>query len=132
MMISRNSLAPEMAHSLKKAFYLLGVGVGLSALSIHSFAACTYTIESEWSTGFTANITIKNDTSAPINNWNVNWQYASNRMGSGWNANFSGSNPYSASNLSWNGSIAVGQSVSFGIQGEKNSYQPIIIGSVNV
>ncbi|HSC66261.1 MAG TPA: cellulose binding domain-containing protein, partial [Cellvibrio sp.] len=51
----------------------------------------------------------------------------------GWNANFSGTNPYSASNLNWNGSIAVGQSISFGIQGQKNggvAERPTINGAV--
>src|SRR5690606_9032428 len=48
-------------------------------------------------------------------------QYANNRVSGGWNANITGSNPYSASNLSWNGNIPVGQSVSFGFQGTTNS-----------
>jgi endo-1,4-beta-xylanase len=93
----------------------------ITAISQTAYASCTYAIESQWSTGFTANITIKNDTSAPLNAWNVSWQYANNRVASAWNANLSGSNPYSASNLSWNGSIPVGQSVSFGFQGSLNS-----------
>ncbi|ACE85652.1 ferruloyl esterase, putative, fee1B [Cellvibrio japonicus Ueda107] len=109
---------------------------GASALTCLSasaaMAACTYTIDSEWSTGFTANITLKNDTGAAINNWNVNWQYSSNRMTSGWNANFSGTNPYNATNMSWNGSIAPGQSISFGLQGEKNgstAERPTVTGA---
>jgi hypothetical protein len=119
-MISRNNFVPNMTNCIKNAFYLLGISAGLATFSIPTNAACIYTIESEWSTGFVANITIKNDTGSPINNWNVNWQYANNRVTSGWNANLSGNNPYSATNLNWNGSIASGQSVSFGFQGEKN------------
>jgi endo-1,4-beta-xylanase len=109
-----------ITHTVKRSCALIGAGVAFAALSQTSMAACTYAIESEWNTGFVANITIKNDTGAPINNWNVNWQYVNNRMASGWNANFSGSNPYSATNMAWNGSIAVGQSVTFGFQGNKN------------
>jgi poly(3-hydroxybutyrate) depolymerase len=115
----------------------LSAGLGISALiaifSPSSMAACSYSIDSEWPNGFTASITIKNDTGAPINNWNVNWQYANNRMSGGWNANFSGSNPYSATNMSWNGTIAVGQSVSFGVQGEKangSAERPTINGAL--
>ncbi len=107
--------------------------VGLASISLHAFSACTYSIDSEWSNGFTANVTIKNDTGSPINNWNVSWQYANNKMSSGWNANFSGSNPYAASNLGWNSNIAVGQSISFGIQGEKNdgiAERPVVSGAV--
>nr|CAA41727.1 esterase D [Cellvibrio japonicus] len=111
----------------------MGAGLALIALShTQRPPACTYTIDSEWSTGFTANITLKNDTGAAINNWNVNWQYSSNRMTSGWNANFSGTNPYNATNMSWNGSIAPGQSISFGLQGEKNgstAERPTVTGA---
>src|SRR5690606_5184855 len=77
--------------------------------------------------------TIKNDTGAAVNNWNINWSYSTNRITSSWNANFSGSNPYTATNLSWNGNIAPGQSISFGFQGNKNgaaAEHPTINGAV--
>jgi poly(3-hydroxybutyrate) depolymerase len=105
---------------LHKSAKFLGAAILLTTVAQSASASCTYTVDSEWPNGFTASITIKNDTGAPINNWNVNWQYATNRMTNGWNANLSGSNPYTASNMSWNGNIAVGQSVSFGFQGTKN------------
>lgn len=72
-MISRNNLVLILANTLKSTFALLSAGAGLAIFSLNTFASCTYTVESEWSNGFTANITIKNDTGAPINNWNVNW-----------------------------------------------------------
>jgi beta-xylosidase len=112
-----------------KKNFILGFA---TMLSCDAFASCTYSIDSEWSTGFTATVIITNETNSPINNWNLNWQYIRNRMVSGWNANFSGANPYTASNLNWNGSIPVGQSVSFGIQGDKNdgpAEKPIISGA---
>ena len=109
-----------LAHLLKRTCGLVGAGAALAVLSHSAFAACTYSIESEWGNGFVANITIKNDTAVPVSNWSVNWNYSANRISGTWNANFSGSNPYTASNVSWNGNIAAGQSVSFGFQGEKN------------
>lgn len=111
---------PNRIVRLQKSAAFLGAALLLVTAAQTASASCTYAINSEWPNGFTASITIKNDTGAPINNWNVNWQYATNRMSSGWNANFSGNNPYSATNMSWNGNIAVGQSISFGLQGEKN------------
>ena len=105
---------------LKRKWGVLGIGSLIALLSHSASASCTYSVDSEWAAGFTASINIKNDTSAAINGWSVNWQYSSNRMSSGWNANFSGTNPYTATNLNWNGGIAAGQTVSFGIQGEKN------------
>ncbi|MDO8345818.1 MAG: cellulose binding domain-containing protein [Cellvibrio sp.] len=112
--------SPNRMARLQKSAAFLGTALLLATTAQTASASCTYAISNEWPNGFTASITIKNDTGAPINNWNVNWQYATNRMSSGWNANFSGSNPYSATNMSWNGNIAVGQSISFGLQGEKN------------
>ena len=102
-----------------RSLAVMGLSASLAVLSQFASAACSYNVDNEWSTGFVASITIKNDTNATINGWNVNWQFANNRMAGGWNANFSGTNPYSATNMSWNGSIAPGQSVSFGVQGEK-------------
>jgi len=112
---------------------MAGISATLGSFSAGANAACTYTVDNEWNTGFVASITIKNDTGAPVNNWSVNWQYASNRVSSGWNANLSGSNPYTATNMSWNGNIAAGQSVSFGFQGVKNgntAERPAINGTV--
>lgn len=123
----------DFSKLLKRTCQFTCASLALATLSHVASAACTYTVESEWSTGFVANITIKNDTGAAINNWSVNWQYANNRMSSGWNANFSGTNPYTATNMGWNGSIGVGQSVSFGVQGEKNgntAERPIVNGAV--
>ncbi len=131
-MLNLTSSHSILAQVLKRTCGLVGVSAALAVSSHAAFAACTYTIESEWNTGFVANITIKNDTGAPINNWSVNWGYSNNRISGSWNANFSGSNPYTASNVSWNGNIPVGQSVSFGFQGNKNSAtaeRPIVNGA---
>ena len=110
----------SLAQTFKRACSFVGLGAALTALSHAALASCTYTIDNEWNTGFVANITIKNDTAAAINNWSVNWSYSANRITSSWNANLSGSNPYAATGVSWNSSIPVGQSVSFGVQGDKN------------
>jgi len=119
-MNKQKNSARLLSQLVKNRCAVIGLGASLLAMTNLASAACTYTIESEWGNGFVANITIKNDTAAPINNWSVNWGYSSNRISGSWNATVSGSNPYTASNLSWNGNIAVGQSVSFGFQGEKN------------
>ncbi|MDR7090879.1 non-reducing end alpha-L-arabinofuranosidase family hydrolase [Cellvibrio fibrivorans] len=120
MMNKQKNSARLLAQLVKNRCAVIGLGASLLAMTNLASAACTYTIESEWSNGFVANITIKNDTAAPINNWSVNWGYSANRISGTWNATVSGSNPYTASNVSWNGNIAVGQSVSFGFQGNKN------------
>jgi len=83
-------------------------------------ASCTYAIDSEWPAGFNASITIRNTGTTNINAWDVNWQYNDGTtITNVWNAALSGTNPYSASNLSWNGTIAPQTSISIGMQGSK-------------
>ena len=119
-MKKHNYFPISFAQMFKRACGIVSFSAGLMVLPHTASASCTYAIESEWATGFVGSITVKNDTSAAINNWNVNWNYSANRITSSWNAILSGSNPYTATNLSWNSSIPVGQSVSFGFQGDKN------------
>ncbi|UUA72884.1 non-reducing end alpha-L-arabinofuranosidase family hydrolase [Cellvibrio sp. QJXJ] len=126
-------LPPTLLQLLRKSCGVIGLGASLLAMTNLASAACTYTVDNEWSTGYTASITVKNDTNAAVNNWSVNWQYGSNRITNSWNANLSGSNPYTATNMSWNGNIAAGQSVSFGFQVNKNggsAERPTINGSL--
>jgi cellulase/cellobiase CelA1 len=92
-------------------------------------------ITNEWSDGFTGAIRISNDGSSAINGWSVSWNYTDgSRVTSSWNANVSGSNPYTATNISWNGAIQPGQTVEFGFQGTKggsgNAATPTVTGSV--
>lgn len=119
--MSRPNVVPcRITGALKRVASFTVLGAATAALSHTAGAACTYTIDNEWNTGFVASITVKNDTGSAVSGWNVNWQYAANRITGSWNANLSGSNPYNASNVSWNGNLGAGQSVSFGFQGNKN------------
>jgi endoglucanase len=107
---------------LKRAAVFIGISLVLSTFSRVAVAGCDYLVSNEWNTGFTATIRITNSGTTSINAWNVSWQYAgADRMTNSWNATVTGANPYSATNLSWNGSIAAGQSVEFGFQGTKGS-----------
>ncbi len=90
--------------------------------ALNANASCQYQITNQWNNGFTAAITITNNTQVAINGWSVNWQYAGdNRITNSWNANLSGNNPYSANNLSWNASIQPNQTIEFGFQGTKGA-----------
>lgn len=123
----------RLGQLLKHTSMFAGISLALGAFSMGANAACTYSVDNEWGNGFVASITVKNDTGAAVNNWSVNWQFSNNRIASGWNANLSGSNPYTATNMGWNGNIAPGQSVSFGFQGTKTSgsaERPVINGSL--
>lgn len=79
-------------------------------------------ISNEWNTGFTAEVRLTNVGDTLINGWSVNWTYSDgSAITSSWNATLGGTNPYTASNVSWNGNILPGQTVSFGMQGDKGS-----------
>lgn len=116
----------------------LGVAAVVSAsiFAQQSFAQsanCSYSISNEWNTGVTAAITITNTSTTAINGWTVGWQYTTNRLSGSWNANVSGNNPYSASNVSWNGTIQPGQSVQFGFQVDKrggSAERPTVVGNI--
>lgn len=121
---------PKKNLSLLAVLSLCTMALGYSSAAS---AACTYNIDNEWNTGATGTINITNSTSAAINGWSVNWQYTTNRLSGSWNANVSGSNPYTATNLGWNGAIPPGQTVSFGFQLNKNGgalERPTVNGTV--
>lgn len=130
-MYKSKNLPDGNLYKVKRSLIGFGIATTLATAAHTASAACTYQIDNEWSNGFVASIIVKNDTGAAVNNWSVNWQYADNRVTNSWNANLSGSNPYTATNMSWNGNIAAGQSVSFGFQGTKtgnNAERPQING----
>ncbi|ELP63674.1 glycoside hydrolase family 6 protein [Streptomyces turgidiscabies] len=81
---------------------------------------CTvaYTVQNQWSTGFTAAVTVTNN-SAAKSSWSVKWAYAGNQqVTSGWNAKFTQSGTaVTVANETYNGSLATGGSVSFGFNG---------------
>ncbi|NEC91555.1 glycoside hydrolase family 6 protein [Streptomyces sp. SID12501] len=81
---------------------------------------CTvaYTVQNQWSTGFTAAVTVTNN-SAAKSSWAVKWSYAGNQqVTSGWNAKITQSGTaVTAANETYNGTLATGGSVSFGFNG---------------
>lgn len=82
---------------------------------------CEYLVSNEWGNGFTGAIRITNNGTSTINGWSVDWSYSDgSTITNAWNADITGSNPYTASDIGWNGSIQPGQSVEFGFQGTTN------------
>ncbi|WP_043672272.1 glycoside hydrolase family 6 protein [Streptomyces xylophagus] len=85
--------------------------VGIAAIP----CSVDYKVQNQWDTGFTAAVTITNN-SAAKSSWAVKWSYAGNQqVTSGWNAKISQSGTaVTAANETYNGSLATGGSVSFG------------------
>ncbi|WP_055588742.1 cellulose binding domain-containing protein [Streptacidiphilus griseoplanus] len=78
----------------------------------------TYT-KSEWQGGLTADVSVTNTGSTPVNGWTLAFGFPGDtKVTSAWNATVTQSgSAVSAKNLSYNGTIAAGASVSFGFQG---------------
>ncbi|GHJ99466.1 glucanase [Streptomyces sp. Y2F8-2] len=105
--------------SLLAALALVAGATGTAVVSTPAHAAvpCTvdYKVQNQWDTGFTAAVTITNN-SAAKSSWSVKWSYAGNqKVTSGWNAQISQSGAaVTAANESYNGALGTGGSVSFG------------------
>jgi len=87
----------------------------------------TYVVN-QWNNGFTAEVTIKNNGATAINGYTLAWVFtAGQQVTSGWNATFSQSgSTVNASNPAgnWNGTIAAGNTVSFGFQATHSGSNP--------
>lgn len=72
---------------------------------------------SDWGTGFIGGVTITNTSGAPISNWTIAFNLA-NTITNLWNAQIAShtGSRYVLAAMPYNGSIATGQSVSFGFQ----------------
>jgi hypothetical protein len=91
---------------------MVGVPVGMA----YAATSCdvVYTTN-DWSTGFTANVTIKN-LGDPLTNWRLGFAFPGNqRITQGWSATWtqSGSN-VTATNMPWNGNVATGGQLTIG------------------
>ena len=96
----------------------LAAGTAVAAVSGAASAApvcqVAYTVN-QWSTGFTAAVTITNNGSA-ITSWTLAYSYSGNQaLTEGWSGNWSQSGEnVTVTNASWNGSLATGASTSIG------------------
>jgi hypothetical protein len=83
-------------------------------------ARCTasYAISSAWGTGFNANVTVSNPGTVATKTWKVTWTWSGNQsIVNSWNATITSSGTaVTATNLSYNGAVAVGGNTSFGFQ----------------
>ena len=103
------------------ALALSAAGLGASALTATPSSAATtgcsvsYTVPSQWNTGFTANIVITN-LGSPLTSWNLGYSYSGNQtLQSGWNGTWTQSGAsVTVASASWNGSVATNGTVTIG------------------
>ncbi|MDA0564716.1 glycoside hydrolase family 6 protein [Streptomonospora sp. S1-112] len=77
-----------------------------------------YTVVNEWSTGFTASVSITNLGDA-LNSWELEWEFSGDqRIGNGWNGSFSQSGrAVTVTNANYNGTLATNGSAQIGFNG---------------
>ncbi|MEV6762922.1 cellulose binding domain-containing protein [Streptomyces sp. NPDC051105] len=81
--------------------------------------AVTYRITNQWTGGFQADVQVTNTGSASWTGWSLGWSFPNGQtVGQLWNADWTQSGAsVTAKNVSWNGTVAAGSSVSFGFTG---------------
>ncbi len=84
-------------------------------------ATCQYEIDNEWNTGFQASVSITNESSTPVNNWEASWAWDDgSSFVQGWNAVFDcNASSCSATGPSHAVDVAANQAVTFGFIGAK-------------
>jgi hypothetical protein len=96
---------------------------GTTTTAASGTCSASYAVTSQWDNsssggGYTATVTVTAGSSA-LTSWKVTWTYANGQTVTGyWNANVSQSgSSVTATNVSYNGSLAAGTSATFGLQG---------------
>ncbi|WP_344400258.1 cellulose-binding domain-containing protein, partial [Catellatospora chokoriensis] len=91
-------------------------------------AGCSvnYAVSSQWPGGFGANVSITN-LGDPLSGWTLTWSFnAGQTVTQAWNTSLTQNGAaVSASNVSYNGSVATNATVSFGFNGSWTSSNPV-------
>ena len=105
---------------------LLGLWTATAAGAAAAGCKVVYTVGSQWSGGFTANVAITNLGDA-IPSWRLTWAFpAAQSVTQAWNATVTASGAdVTATNASYNGSIATGATTSFGFNGTFTGSNPV-------
>jgi len=94
--------------------------IGLAGISYCSDSGFThtFTVTSDWGSGFVAHVSITNQSGTTAEKWTVEFDFPY-KINAVWNAHMKAhvGNRYTITNCSWNGTLSPGQSVSFGFQG---------------
>jgi hypothetical protein len=123
--MSRRKLLPALC----AAGALLAAWLGVVPQSTAAATGCTvsYTVQSEWSGGFTANVAITNLGSA-LNGWSLTYDFANadQKVVQGWSATWSQSGVHvTAASLNWNSTLGANASTTIGYAGSWSGADPV-------
>ncbi|MEU4244799.1 cellulase family glycosylhydrolase [Actinoplanes sp. NPDC026619] len=100
--------------------------VSTTASAATTGCSATYTVASQWQGGFQGGVSFTN-LGDPLSSWKFEFDFpaAGQAVNQGWNATWAQSGTHvSASNMSWNGPVATGGSVSVGFIGSFSGSNP--------
>ncbi|MFF1740476.1 endo-1,4-beta-xylanase [Streptomyces mirabilis] len=111
----------------KPAYYAIAGSLG-GTTTPPPTGACTatYSVQSQWNTGFTGQVRIA-CSGAALSSWKVNWTYAAGqRITQAWNADCTQSGAaVTCANASYNGTVPNGGSVTFGFNASWSGSNPV-------
>ncbi|MFI7388581.1 glycosyl hydrolase family 18 protein [Streptomyces sp. NPDC049813] len=115
----RHRTTAALTTLLLPAAALVGLATPSHAAAEATAVTATYAKTQDWGSGFEGKWTIKNSGTTALSSWAVEWDYpAGTKVTSAWDATVTNSaNHWTGKNLSWNGSLAPGASISFGFNG---------------
>jgi chitinase len=101
---------------LVAAAALVAGGLAITPGAAHAASTAVITIESQWSSGYTAAVTVRNPGTTPINGWRVEFDLpAGTTVSNAWNVALARSGAhYTLTPASWNAVIAPGGSATAG------------------
>ena len=91
----------------------------VTALPAHADGglACNYVIAAQWPGGYTADLTIVNNTGTTINGWAASWNFQHpTAVTATWSGSITQGTPFDATgrNVVWNGTLPPGSATTFG------------------
>lgn len=106
------------------------VGPAPVAQATTSGCSVTYRVLSQWPQGFQAQVTFT-ATGAPLHGWQLEFDFplATQRVDHGWSADWQQEGRHViATPMSWNGDVALGQTVAVGFVGSYSGTNPVPTG----
>jgi hypothetical protein len=111
-----------VAAAVPLAAAVAGSVVSMSAHAAAAGCQVAYSVSSQWSGGFGANVSVTN-LGDPVTSWTLTWSFgAGQRVTQAWNATVTQSGALvTARNAAWNGNLATNGNTSFGFNGSWNN-----------
>jgi len=121
----RRSMTATVVVALTAATGAVTAAATMTASAATAGCSVTYSVPSQWPGGFTASVSLTN-LGAPLTSWTLTWSFgAGQQVTQAWNATVTQTGAQvTASNVSYNGTLATNASTSFGFNGSWNNSNP--------